>query len=211
MGKSKRPTRNKRVTNAGELAAQAIEAAMPVLVADSVPVAPVRGRPSELTQEVADCVCERLANGESLRSICRDEHTPGLTTVFRWLESSLPFREQYARAKQAGLEAMAEDILHIADTPMVGEKRMSKPLTVSDGEGNKIDTGLTIDEVTTADMIEHRRLQVETRKWLLTKLAPKKYGDRLAQEVSGPGGAPQEHTVAATLTPDEAYLRMIGR
>jgi hypothetical protein len=68
----------------------------------------VTGRPSTFTQETADAICTRLAEGETLRQICRDEAMPGLTTVFRWLEAYESFREQYARAREQQADTFAE-------------------------------------------------------------------------------------------------------
>lgn len=72
-------------------------------------------RPSNYTQEMADLICDRLANGESLRSICRDDVSPGQTTVFRWLAANDEFRKQYARARESQADAIADEILNIAD------------------------------------------------------------------------------------------------
>ncbi len=69
---------------------------------------------------------------------------------------------------------MAEEIIEISDTPCLGVKTK----TLKDGS----------EEVTEGDMIEHRRLQVDARKWLLSKMRPEKYGDRTSLEHSGPGG-----------------------
>lgn len=114
-------------------------------------------------------ICLRLAEGESLRSICSDKHMPSIGTFLGWVAESSALSEQYARAKAIGLDVMADEMLRIADTPVVGQKSVSKA------------TGI---EITEGDMVEHRRLQVDTRKWLLSKLAPKKYGDRQAIEHS---------------------------
>lgn len=72
-------------------------------------------RPSEFTQEIADHICERLAEGESLRSICRDDPFPNKSTVFRWLAANKEFRDQYARARETQADAIADEILDIAD------------------------------------------------------------------------------------------------
>ena len=121
------------------------------------------GRPSEFTQAIADAICERIAEGESLRAICLDDDMPNKATVFRWLAADKAFSDQYARAREAQADALADEIVYIADTPQVGQTTVSKA------------TGL---EVTEADMIAHRRLQVDARKWMAGKLAPKKYGDK---------------------------------
>lgn len=122
------------------------------------------GRPSAFTQEVADSLCEQIADGKSLREICVDDEMPSRSMIFRWLAADATFRDQYARACDVRTDELFDQMLEIADTPQVGSKTVSKA------------TGL---EITEADMIEHRRLQVETRKWALAKMAPKKYGDKI--------------------------------
>ncbi len=131
------------------------------------------GRPSSFTPEVAEAICERLAAGESLRKICNDDDMPDTATVFRWLHRDPIFREQYARAREAQQEFMAEQILEISDDGAND--------TYVDEEGKPR---------TDWDVIARSKLRVDTRKWLMSKLAPKKYGDRIAQEISGPDGAP---------------------
>jgi hypothetical protein len=84
------------------------------------------GRPSSFTQEIADEICERLVEGESLRKICRDDHTPNVATVCRWLASNEGFREHYAHARALQADTLADEILDIADdasldTKIVGE------------------------------------------------------------------------------------------
>jgi hypothetical protein len=71
----------------------------------------------------------------------------------------------YARAREAQADYYAAEITEIADTCRVGEKIKELP------SGAR--------EITTADMVERSKLMVDTRKWLMAKLAPKRYGDRL--------------------------------
>lgn len=135
-----------------------------------------RGRPSVYSEEVANEICARLATGESLRAICRSEGMPAESTVRGWvIDNNNGFSAQYARARDLGLDCMADELLEIADTPQIGVKTKR-----ADGK----------TEVTEGDMIEHRRLQVDSRKWFLSKLAPKRYGDKVTQEISGPDGGP---------------------
>ena len=135
-----------------------------------------KGRPSTYTPEIAALICERLATGESLRAICRDEGLPHRATVHRWLIDNVQgFCDQYARAREVGLDELAEEALEIADTPQEGEE------TEDDGEKVKVKRG---------DMLGHRKLQVDTRKWLLSKLAPKKYGEKTSMELTGANGGP---------------------
>lgn len=121
------------------------------------------GRPSTFTQAIADEICERIAEGESLRAICAADDMPNKATVFKWLAADRAFSDQYARARECQADALADEVVYIADTPQIGTKSVSKA------------TGL---EITEGDMIEHRRLQVDARKWMAGKLAPKKYGNK---------------------------------
>lgn len=135
-----------------------------------------KGRPSTYTPEIAALICERLATGESLRAICRDDEMPPESTVRGWvLDDVKGFSAQYARARDIGLDALAEETLAIADTPQEGEE------TEQTDDGYKVKRG---------DMLGHRKLQVDTRKWLLSKLAPKKYGEKTSMELTGANGGP---------------------
>lgn len=134
-----------------------------------------KGRPTLLTYPLVNKICARLAEGESLRGICADKDMPDKATVMRWLAANTEFRDQYARAREVQADFWAEQIIEISDTPVEGVR------TEDGKDGTK-----TVRE----DMLGHRRLQVDTRKWLMARMAPKKYGDRLTQEVSGPAGGP---------------------
>ena len=116
------------------------------------------GRPSTFTKEMGDLICERMETGESLRSICKDDDFPHLGQVIKWLASNanIEFRLQYAHSRQVGLEVMADEVLNIAD---------QEPVKTADG---KIDNA----------GVQHQRLRVDTRKWILSKQLPKVYGDR---------------------------------
>lgn len=73
------------------------------------------GRPSEFSQEVADAICEGIADGKSLRSICNSEEMPNKSTVFRWLASNKEFSDQYERAREAQGDSFFDDIAFISD------------------------------------------------------------------------------------------------
>lgn len=129
------------------------------------------GRPSSYTEEIAETICERLAEGESLKRICDGDGMPRKATVFRWLETNESFRDRYARAREAQADALADEIVAIADTTEEGEE------TVEKGDGSI--------ETRRGDMIQHRRLRVDARKWYASKLAPKKYGEKAEVEHKG--------------------------
>lgn len=121
------------------------------------------GRPSTFSRATVDTICERLAKGETLTAICASPGMPGYTTINRWLDKDEAFRSHYARARELGLHAMAEQCLQI-----------------SDRQSPSTDSGAT-----DSGDVQHRRLQVDTRKWLLAKLLPKVYGDKQQLEHSG--------------------------
>lgn len=127
-----------------------------------------RGRSTLFGAEVADAICERIANGESLRSICDDDDMPNKATVFRWLAKHQEFGDQYARAREIQADALFDDILSIADDARNDwmERR---------GED---DAGW----VANGEHIQRSRLRIEARKWMAGKLRPKKYGERIEVE-----------------------------
>lgn len=123
-----------------------------------------RGQPTKYTEAIAEEICNRISEGETLRAICRDKGMPW-RTVFDWLKAHPDFAERYQAARDLGMDAIAEDILHIADTPMVGKVKTYR--------------GSDLVEAKEEDMLGHRKLQIETRLKLLAKWNPKKYGDRV--------------------------------
>lgn len=130
------------------------------------------GRPSTYTPEVADAICERLAEGESLRAICRDDAMPAMSSVFKWLTLHPEFAEQYTHAREEQAETLADEIVEIADeqaTMVRADKHASRD---DDGEGN---TEVVFD----ATAVARNRLRVDARKWVAAKLKPKKYGEKI--------------------------------
>ncbi len=121
-----------------------------------------KGRPSLYTEALAAKICRRLAEGESLRSICRDEKMPAISTVMGWLFDGQhgDFSAQYARAREAQAELRADEITDIADGAEHGA----------------------------SEAVQAARLRVDARKWIAAKLLPKRYGDKLQH--TGEGGGP---------------------
>lgn len=135
------------------------------------------------SQELADLICQELAEGKSLRAICAKDGMPVPATILNWAEAHPAFGEQYARARELGYQLLADEIVDIADTPVYGVETKVKP------DGTR--------ETTEGDMLGHRRLQVDTRKWMLSKMLPKIYGDKLDLNHSG------AIKIAKELTEDE--------
>ena len=112
------------------------------------------GRPSTYTLETAAAICERIADGESLKAICASEDMPARSTVFKWLAEQPGFSDMYVRARDEQADALADDMLAIAD---------------------QYDT---TSEALNPDMIQRAKLRIDTRKWVAAKLKPKKYGEK---------------------------------
>lgn len=130
--------------------------------------APKTGRPSLFFEELADMICERLTQGESLRAICSDEGMPHAGTVCRWLATNDVFREQYARAREAQAELMADEMVEISD----------------DGRNDWMERngseGESLGWKENGEAIRRSALRIDTRKWIAARLLPKKYGDKIA-------------------------------
>lgn len=141
------------------------------------------GRPSIYTSELVTELCDRLASGESLRKICDDEHMPDKSTVIRWLfeEDKPEFYDQYAKARMAQCELMADELLEIADDS-------SKDVIYrTDKDGNEY-------EVANSEYINRSRLRVDTRKWVMSRLLRHRYGEKV--EVEHKGSVVHNHTTA---------------
>lgn len=128
---------------------------------------PKIGRPTTFTQHIANVICMRIAEGESLREIVKTEGMPDRTTVYDWLLRHEAFANQYTRAREEQADTLADEILAIADeAPEVDYIR--------DKHGNVID--IKID----SGYVAYQKQRIESRKWIAMKLKPKKYGDKLA-------------------------------
>lgn len=133
------------------------------------------GRPSDFTHEMADLICERIAEGESLRSICSDEEMPALRTVFGWLadERHEAFRTKYARAREVQADALFDEMIDIADDGR------------NDWMERKDDEGGNIGWRENGEAMRRSDLRIKTRQWMASKLQPKKYGEKLDLNVAG--------------------------
>ena len=111
------------------------------------------GRPTDYSPELAESICSLLMSGESLRAICRKDEYPHLSTVLAWLHRHPEFSEQYAHAREIQAEVMAEDIIMYADTAAEDASAVAKA-----------------------------RLQVDARKWYASKVATRRFGDKVQHE-----------------------------
>lgn len=136
------------------------------------------GRPTEFNQKVADKICEALADGHSLRTICQADDMPHRATVFRWLahKDNQQFRDQYAHAREEQAETVIDEMFDIAD----------------DGRNDWMEkiapNGKPIGWVLNGEAVQRSRIRIEARQWYAGKVKPKKYGTKV--ELGGDPNAP---------------------
>lgn len=123
------------------------------------------GRPSIYTQELADRICAELALGKSMRTVLKLDGMPVMDTVFRWLREKPEFSDQYVKAKAESADALVEEIIDIADSGSNDWMENNDP----NNPGYRIN----------GEHIQRSRLRVDARKWIASKLKPKKYGEKL--------------------------------
>lgn len=122
---------------------------------------------------------------------------PSKSAVMMWVQRHPSFADQYARAREMLMEFWSEEIVEIAD----------------DGSNDFMDQknkdGEVVGEVVNHEHITRSRLRVDTRKWLMSKLAPKKYGDRMATEITGANGGPIETKTTADAEIADRLLALV--
>jgi hypothetical protein len=129
------------------------------------------GRPSDYTQDLADRLCEQLADGKSMRKVCEQDWAPDKASVFKWLRTKPEFLDQYTRAKAEAADSMVDDMQDIADDARNDFMTANDP----NNPGYKLN----------GEHINRSRLRVDTRKWIASKLKPKKYGEKLDIDHAG--------------------------
>lgn len=127
------------------------------------------------SDEIAEIILDRLKNGESLRKICASDGLPHRNSVFRWLDEDEIFRAKYARAREIQAEHMAEEILEIAD------ETTADVIEVIEGEGPRARK----KRIANSENVQRSRLRIETRRWVMEKLFPKKFGAHSKVEHTG--------------------------
>ncbi len=148
------------------------------------------GRPTKRNPKREKIILEGVAKGESLRKVCKRAGIE-TTTFLDWVRKDDSFALQYARAKEIAAELMADEILEIADDTSQDE------LFVDQEDAS----GKSAKRVQNSEFINRSRLRVDSRKWLLSKLLPKKFGEKL--EVDTPEGKPLIMVVSAARTKSE--------
>ena len=127
------------------------------------------GRPIKFSQAIAEKICERIADRESLRSICRDEDMPAKSTVLSWLadEEKAAFRARYALAREILADGFVDEMVEIADDRS------------NDWIEKKNAAGETTGWQENGEAIRRSQLRIATRQWVAETLKPKKYGAKV--------------------------------
>jgi hypothetical protein len=123
-----------------------------------------RGRPTIYTPELAREICTTIASSsKGIGRLCKDNPSwPTKETIFLWLKTYGDFSDQYARAKRLQIEVLVDEIIEIADD--------SSQDNIINQQGQIICNNASINRA---------RLKIDTRKWIVSKLAPKIYGDKI--------------------------------
>jgi hypothetical protein len=137
-----------------------------------------KSRPVAFTEELFVKLLDRLAQGETLVAICADQTMPTRQSLFQKLYKDENARELYYAAREMQMEAMAEEILELSDN---AENDWS-----TDDRGRRMANN---------DVIQRARLKVDTRKFIMAKMAPRRFGEKNFTEVSGDPNKPLTLTV----------------
>lgn len=128
-----------------------------------------RGPKSSYTRKYADLICDRLAAGEGLAAICRDEGYPSEVSVRRWAQCNIDgFSTNYARARELQAECFADQLIAIADDG------------TNDWMQREVRSG-RIEVLVDREHVERSKLRFQARQWVISKILPKKYGDKATE------------------------------
>jgi hypothetical protein len=123
----------------------------------------VMARPTLYTPELARVICERIAQGETLKAVCEDEAMPDRRTVYRWVVDDEEFCHLYAKAREQCADSWFEEAINVSREAA---------------------------ETSDPKFVPGSRLYVDTLKWAAAKLRPRQYSDKHQVEMSGPDGGP---------------------
>lgn len=134
------------------------------------PELPTRTKPAKkpavrYSAELAAAICVRLGGGESLAGVCSGDDMPTEATVRQWTDDVPEFATMYTRARQRGYAKLADELLDITDdgrNDWMLRNDPKNPGYQANGEN-----------------VQRSRLRFDARRWILSKMLPKIYGDKL--------------------------------
>ncbi len=128
-------------------------------------------------RDILDYLYDQMRIGRSMNSVCGKDTfngklVPPAKTIYEWIEEGKEAEgKRYARACEDRADFIFQEMMEISDRPAVMETKVHQ-------QGTNGGFTQTIE----ADSHQHRRLQIDTRKWVLSRMNPKKYGDRVMTE-----------------------------
>lgn len=122
--------------------------------------------------EMFSAICAEVAAGDSLRTVLAQGHYISAPTFYKWIRDNETFAKQYARATEDRADTIFDEMMEIADDATNDWMEKQRP----DG---------STYEVLNAEHVQRSRLRIETRKWALGKMRPKKYGDKIEHDHGG--------------------------
>jgi hypothetical protein len=126
----------------------------------------------EQIETIFSLIIQRIEDGEALRTILKDRDMPSTQTFYRWLESNESKSKQYAHACEARGDAIFDEIIQIADDSQ------------NDFIEKDIGDGIVVSQFN-SEHVQRSRLRIDARKWVASKLNPKKYGDKIDHTTNG--------------------------
>jgi hypothetical protein len=147
----------------------------------------------ELSERLVKTIINRIAEGETLTAICRNEGMPSYGRVMGRINRTSSLRAALARARDTRLNRMAEELLDVAD----------------DGRNDWMEKQGRNGTITVLNEEAMRRstLRLDTRKWLLSKMLPAQYGEHVEHTGAGGGPIQHEHSLSAQMLGNLASLR----
>jgi hypothetical protein len=143
----------------------------------------------EERDKILNSIFQEIAKGKSVRGIFDGGQVEiSRETFYVWLDEDKSKSDQYAKVCEVRADKIFEDILDIAD----------------DGTNDYVDKdGIT---VLNSEHIQRSRLRVDARKWMLGKMNPKKYGDKVSTDITSKGEKIQTNVIVLGngVNPDEA-------
>lgn len=119
---------------------------------------------------------------------------PEQACVFKWLQDFDDFAKMYTRARDVQADVLADEIIHLSNTCRKGTV-ITEKLGPESPDGSQV---VIERKVVTEDMIERTRLQIDARKWWAARVAPQRYGDRLAHQMLDEKGKPARLEITVT-------------
>jgi hypothetical protein len=147
------------------------------------------GGPLVYTPDVAERICEGLRSGRTLHDLCAGDDMPADSTVLHWMKTDRDgFAARYLQAREIGYMAMADEIIAIADDASNDWKAFSSEVGSGSREENASEEKRGDQRVPDRESVERSRVRITARCWLLSRMLPRIFGDRLSVEATHAAG-----------------------